>query len=331
MADSRVLITEGTDTSIDTRTEQNGQHRQVIVVGDQSVTEALADVKHSDPNSDDGGLVVRDPNTTAIVSGLRDVRIQSLVDGTVTVEDITRVKNVVDGTLSNVYRVHNLVDGTLSTVGRVQNVVDGTLSTVGRVSNLVDGTLTTVTNITNSVAVHIGSTGGTLAVFSQQLGTAAVSAKDGTFAVYFSPASPAVNVAQFGGNNAVTPNAGIPAVNVYSTTSIFTVSGSTSGGTTSGVTLVSPSANYNFKVFAVKLTTTAQVGNVWRLVNGAGAGQSEFWRAALQAPAQGIAGITEQVTPPGYLFATGVSTTLALHSDAGSLVHYSVSYIKESS
>ena len=34
--------------------------------------------------------------------------------------------------------------------------------------------------------------------------------------------------------------------------------------------------------------------------------------------------------PPAFIFATGVSTTLAIKNDSGSLIHYSVSYIKES-
>lgn len=71
---------------------------------------------------------------------------------------VSRINNLIDGTLSLVTRldrVHNVVDGTLATVARVTNLVDGSLSTVGRVTNLIDGTLTTVTNITNTVKVRI--------------------------------------------------------------------------------------------------------------------------------------------------------------------------------
>ena len=184
--------------------------------------------------------------------------------------------------------------------------------------------------ITGSVAVHIGSTGGTLQVQNLTSGTVAISAKDGTMAVYFSQSSPAVNVQKFNGNDVVTPNAGIPAVNVYSTANIFTVSGSVSGSYPSGKTIISPSANASFKVFAYSFTTTAQAHMVVTVENGAASSPTEFWRVALQAPAAGIAGANLSVQPPGYLFATGTSVTLAIKRDADSLLHYSISYIKES-
>src|SRR3990167_9373221 len=99
MADSAVAITAGSGTNIDTRTEStNSNHRQVVVLGDPSVNDGVAEVRASDPDSNDMGVVVRDVNSTAIVSGLRDVRVQSIVDGTVsvgTIENVTRVKNVV--------------------------------------------------------------------------------------------------------------------------------------------------------------------------------------------------------------------------------------------
>lgn len=170
----------------------------------------------------------------------------------------------------------------------------------------------TISGITNSIAVHVLSTGGTLHVQNLTTGTVAVSAKDGTFAVYFSPSRPAMLADQ------------------QSTASIFTVTGSTSGGTTSGVTLVAPSANYNFKIFAFSLQTTALASSVWRFTNGAEA-QTELWRALVtEATATSVSkGSNMAVPPPGFIFATGTSTTLALKSDTGSLVHYSVSYRKE--
>ena len=52
MPDSAVVITAGTGTSIDTRTEDtNSQHRQVIVVGGPSVNAAVAEVASVDPGS----------------------------------------------------------------------------------------------------------------------------------------------------------------------------------------------------------------------------------------------------------------------------------------
>ena len=64
-----------------------------------------------------------------------------------------------------------------------------------------------------------------------------------------------------------------------------------------------------------------------KFTDGAG---NEKWRYALQAQSAGIAGANLAVTPPAYLFATGVGNTLCLITDSGSLIHYSISYFKES-
>jgi len=346
MADSAISVTEGSGKNVDTRTNAAGDHRQVIVVGNPSATDSVAEVLAKDPASNDLGLVVRDVNGSAIVAAIQNISI----------EDITRVKNVVDGTLSlvtRVDRVMNVVDGTLSTVSavtaitnalpagtndlgniiRVKNLIDGTLSTVtgvDRVRNVVDGTLTTVTGLDRVRNVVDGTLATVVRVTNLIDGTVKLSSSSASMAVYFDRGTPAVN-SYFNGNVAVTPNAGIPAVNVYSTTSIFTVSGSTSGGTTSGVTLVAPSANYNFKVFAYSLQTTGIVSEAWRFTNGAGS-ETELWRPLITAASTTSApvGANLAVQPPGFIFATGTNTTLALKSSTGSLVHYSVSYIKES-
>lgn len=247
-------------------------------------------------------------------------RVRNVVDGTLTtVTGVDRVRNLIDGTISTVTslgtvtrvdRVMNLIDGTLSTVtgvDRVRNVVDGTLTlvtTVNRVNNLIDGTVR-VGNITGStLQVNVGTIAGTAAVY--------LHSTSGTVNVQLKP-------------GAILTNSG-------HTAEIFIVSGSTSGGTTSGVTLIAPSASYNFKVFAYSLQTTAIVANVWRFCNGSGASQTEFWRPLVisSETTSTPKGANFGVQPPGFIFATGTSTTLVLHSDAGSLVHYSVSYIKES-
>ncbi len=59
MADSSVAVTAGSGTSIDTRTEAtNGNHRQVIVIGDPSTNAAVATVTDGAPQATDYGLVV---------------------------------------------------------------------------------------------------------------------------------------------------------------------------------------------------------------------------------------------------------------------------------
>ena len=86
----------------------------------------------------------------------------------------------------------------------------------------------------------------------------------------------------------------------------------------------------NFKIYAFALSSTAQSNISVQFTNGAGTSPTEFWRYALQAPSQGVMGANLAVSPPGYIFATGTNVTLALVIDSASLVHYSVSYIKES-
>lgn len=67
MADSSILFTPGAGPgAADARTEStNGDYRQVIVLGDPSVNEGVAQVENTDPNpSTDYGLVTRPLNQT---------------------------------------------------------------------------------------------------------------------------------------------------------------------------------------------------------------------------------------------------------------------------
>lgn len=256
MPDSSIGVYDSSAVSqnVDVRTNAGGDMRQVVVIGDQTANDSVADVRGADPASNAEGMVVRDPNSTAIVSGLNSVR--------------------------------------------VRDIVTGTISTVGA-----------VTGITNTVGVYFdrGDPG-------VKITSGAVTSITNTVAVYFDRGKPAV----------LADNS--------STAQIFTVSGSTSGVSVSGVTLVAPSAAYSFKVFAFSLQTTGIVSQVMYFGNGSGASQTEFWRPLITASSSTSApiGANLAVTPPGYLFATGTSTTLVLVKDTASLVHYSVSYIKES-
>lgn len=179
---------------------------------------------------------------------------------------------------------------------KVYDIVTGTISTVAA-----------VTNITNSIAVHVLSTGGTMAVN--------VGKVDGTVYVGFSPASPAVK-------------------DIASTLVLGDVGGVASGTaigvSVSGNTIISPVASRVNKIYAIALTTTAQVHLVARFTNGAGTGPTEYWRYAFQAPSAGIAGANIAVTPPAYLFAQASGATLSLVLDTASRIHYSVAYFRES-
>lgn len=180
--------------------------------------------------------------------------------------------------------------------------------------------LPTIKGINDSIAVYLGATAGTIGVRVEQVNsTVSITAKDGTFAVYFSPSTPAVSLST------------ATVTNLSSTTVIpRTVSGSVTTVSTSGSQLVAPDAGNCIKVFAIALTTTAQVQTTVKLTNGSGAAPTEYWRYALQEPTAGVAGANLAVSPPGYLFATASNTTLCLTCDNASLVHYSIGYFKES-
>ncbi len=161
-----------------------------------------------------------------------------------------------------------------------------------------------ITGITNSINVYLGGTGGTLGVRVGQV--------DGTVAVYFSQSRPTV------------------LADAQHTAGIFTASGTASSAGNN--TVISPSASYNFKVFAYSISTTGIVSTAPRFTTGASAGATEKYRPIITAAATTSVpvGANLSVTPPGFLFETGTNSTLSLYLDSGTLFHYSVSYIKES-
>lgn len=108
------------------------------------------------------------------------------------------------------------------------------------------------------------------------------------------------------------------------------VSSSYAGTSDLGVTVVAPESGRNTKVYAYSLTTTGVVSTNVRFTNGAGNSPTEFWRVALQAPSSTSTGANFGVQPPAYLFATGSNTTLTILTGNATLIHYSVSYFKES-
>lgn len=210
---------------------------------------------------------------------------------------------------------------------KVYDIVTGTIATV-----------TTLTGITNSIAIYVGATAGTIAI-QLKPGTLAVSldpgytlgkvnAGTGTFSVSLDPGYTLGKVDQ---GNATTSGTQAWLSNLQSTANIFTVSGSTSGISVSGVTLISPSANASFKVFGYSIQTTGQASLMVRFTNGAGTSPTEFWRPLVTASGvTGAQGANMMSRPAAPLFVTGVSTTLSLLLDTATLTHYSVSYTKES-
>lgn len=199
-------------------------------------------------------------------------------------------------------------------------------STAGTIITKLDPS-SVIAGIGSSIAVYLANTGGTLQVkldpasvisgitstVNVKLDTGSVLAGiTGSVGVYFSGSKPIV------------------LADTQRTSSIFTVSGTTS--TAGNNTLVSPSASYNFKVFAYSLQTTGVVSSAPRFTTGASAGATELWRPLITAVSTTSSpiGANLAVGSPSYIFATGTNTTLSLYLDTATLMHYSVSYLKES-
>ena len=318
MVDTRLPVfnADAQTAYIDMRTDAtNLEGRQVVVLGDPSLNANVAAVLSQDGTTSDEttpAIAVRSVGSLAvsIVGSSASLSVYlSATAGTV------HVKNDPDSTV----RVFGLQGTTVRPF--IMNT-DGAI----KVYDLVAGTVTanvagSLTGITNSIAVHLLSTAGTLTTYLDS-GTTLEGIQS----------SVSVHLVSTAGTLWIKPDpAGTYFTNGAHTANIFTVAGSTSGGATSGVTLVAPSANASFKVFAFSLQTTGIVGNVWRFTNG-GETATEFFRGlvtSIQTSSTPV-GANLAVQPPGFLFATGINTTLALRSDAGSLVHYSVSFLKES-
>lgn len=67
MSDSSIAIVSGGGTLVDTRTNAGGDHRQVIIIGDQTANDAIAVVTSADSGvaTSEYGMVVRPLNTDA--------------------------------------------------------------------------------------------------------------------------------------------------------------------------------------------------------------------------------------------------------------------------
>jgi len=107
---------------------------------------------------------------------------------------------------------------------------------------------------------------------------------------------------------------------------IKTISGE---ATTNGDnTIISAVAGKKIKIFAVTLTMeSATAENVMcRFEDGAGG--TELFRCHLRHPDDGMAGLTQSISLPSYLFETSVNTLLNLEINGTPDINYSVSYIE---
>lgn len=315
---------------IDMRSDAtNGEGRQVVVLGDPSINANVAAVLSQDGLTSDEttpAIAVRSVGSLAVSiagsSGTMGVylsgtagTIHTYLDPATTLEGIQSSISVhLVGTAGT---IHTYLDPSTTLEGIQSSIMVRIQETAGTLIVKTDPSAV-LAGITSSINVHLVGTTGTVWVKNDPSSTIAGITSSIT-----------VHLVGTSGTLWVKPDpAGTYFTNGAHTASIFTVTGSTSGGTTSGVTLVAPSANYSFKVFAYSIQSTATVDNAWRFTNGGGS-ETELWRPLVSDGGSGV-GANLAVQPPGFIFATGTSVTLALKSDAGSLVHYSVSYIKES-
>ncbi len=239
------------------------------------------------------------------------------------------------GNVGSVTSITNSIAAHILSTGGTLNVQlkPGTIAVQLDPGHLL-GNIGTVASITASIAAHILSTNGTMAVdIGKTAGTITVRTDPGyeLGSIRGINSSISAHILSTGGSLNVKLDPSYNVVNQSSTITIpIVASGSASGISVSGNTIFSPVTSRVLKVYAIALTTTAQVGITAKFTNGAGTGPTEYWRYALQAPSQGIAGANLSVTPPAYLFAIASGATLAMVLDSASLVHYSVSAFRES-
>lgn len=281
MGETNIPVTSGAGNAVDVFSLPNSNLRQSVVVGDSAIAGNVAPVQATDPSSNAFGVVVRDVNTSAIVSKLSATIAVSLDPG-------HTLGTVIANAGSGSFTVQFDPGHELGSIKQVNTTVT--------IKTDPGYTLGSIQNINTTVTVKFDP-GYTLGKVDQGAGQ--------TTSAWF--------------------------VNAAHTASIFTASGSASGISVSGNTIISPSGSYNFKIYAFSVMTTGAVSLTCKLTNGSGGSPTEFFRPLVTAGGvTGVQGSNMAMTPPGYLFATGTSTTLALVLDSASLVHYSVSYIKES-
>lgn len=316
--------------------EETGNWTRVLIAGSQSAASLAINGTLTGITNSIAVVPFTGSGSTLYDEGADAMRV--LISGSHSAASLT-INGSLTG-ITNSIAIHMLsTNGTMAVnVGKVDGTVAVFFSPANPGVNITSGT---VTGITNSIAVHLLSTGGTLNVRmadnSAGLATDDLAITPGTdvgfpiMGMFDDTATDSVDEGDAGFMR-MTGNR-LQMIHSDSTASIFTVAGSTSGVSVSGVQLVAPSANASFKVYAFSLMTTGLVSLVARFTNGAGTSPTEFWRGLI-TPASTTSetrGANLSTGGPGNpLFVTGVSTTLALLLDTSTLVHYSVSYTKES-
>jgi hypothetical protein len=148
MADTAVAITEGTGTNIDTRTEAtNGNHRQVIVIGDPSTNAGVAPVDAT------AGLKVD-------LGADNDVTVTGTVTANLSATDNTVLDNI-DTSTAAIKTAVEIIDNAISGNEMQVDVITMPTTTVTNTSltNFGSGEYETVA--AGQTAQTLGATGGT--------------------------------------------------------------------------------------------------------------------------------------------------------------------------
>ena len=338
MADSAVVITAGSGTSIDTRTETtNSQHRQVVVVGGPSVNDAIAEVVSVPPSTSDTsyGQVVRIAGSIQIGGYSGSAFLTGVYNSIAIFFDRANPSVSIGGASASIGIFFDRGNPAVNPSVAYDSGVTG--ATTQRVVHVTD--IGASVKLMPNSGVDVGDvdvTSVTPGTTGTQLGKAEDAAHTSTDVGVFALAvRNDTRASRTSADNDYSPvsvdTAGaMMLADPFGTAAVTYATASSTASTAGNNTVVSPEASRNIKVYAYQLTTTAQVGHAALFTTGASAGATELWRTALQAPSQGIAGANLSVRPPAYLFATGAGNTLALYLSSGSLVHYSVAYFKES-
>lgn len=299
MADTAIPITAGSGTNVDTRTEAtNGNHRQVVVVGDPSTNAGVAPVDAT------SGLKV-DLGTDNDVT----------VTGSVTANAGTNLNTSALALESG----GNLAAAATS-LAALDNSVDGNyLNTNMNISGTdVDSNSGNKSAATQRVVLATDD------VNSSAIKTAVevMDDWDESDRAKVNPIAGQAGVAAGAGAVGATTQRVVQANDAGKTILSAGGSASSSGNNT---LVAAGSAKLKVKAFSLTTTSTTAVTCIFQ----SGAGGTELWRVVLQAPSGASTGANLSVNAPDYIFATASATLLNLNLSSANAVHWSVSYFDE--
>lgn len=159
MTDSAVNVTQGSGTSIDTRTEAtNGNHRQVIIIGDPSVTNGVAPVDGT------AGLKVNlGADNDVTLSELPDTSagdlaaINATLAGTLTVDGSGSTQPVSGTVTANLSSTDNAVLNDIKTA--VESALPAGSNTIGNVTSQITAAIPAGTNALGKIGHDITGIG----------------------------------------------------------------------------------------------------------------------------------------------------------------------------